>query len=150
MKKSNQKNHTHVAEILRRIKSNLYFTQSLSQYFAMDDMLEPVTSVITDGIRRGLDLGASLRGGTDASNAQVYGHLAADCDHDNRFVVRKNENQNHGSRHFGISNSRGCVLNSTIMGFVMIENVNINIVAQIVSRANTDIRNAKRKEINLL
>ena len=72
----------------------------------MDDMLEPVTCVISDGILRGPDLGASLRGGTVASNAQVYRHLAADCDHDNRFAVRKDENQNHGSRHFGISNSR--------------------------------------------
>ena len=106
MKKSNQKNHTHVAEILRRIKSNLNFTQSLSQYFAMDDMLEPVTCVISDGIRRGPDLGASLRGGTVASNAQVYRHLAADGDHDNRFAVRKDENQNHGTRHFGKSDSR--------------------------------------------
>ena len=69
-------------------------------------MLEPVRCVISDGIRRGPDLGASLRGGTVASNAQVYRHLAADCDHDNRFAVRKDENQNHGSRHFGISNSR--------------------------------------------
>ena len=49
----------------------------------MDDMNEPVTCVINEAIRNGPNLGASLRGETVASCAQVYRHMASRVDHDN-------------------------------------------------------------------
>ena len=49
--------------LLNRIQANLHFTQSLSEYFATDDMLEPALMVVSDAIRRNLDLELSLRGG---------------------------------------------------------------------------------------
>ena len=76
-----------IEKILRRLRSNSYFTQSLSQYFAMDDMIEPVTCVINEALRNGPDFGASLRGGTVASCAQVYRHMASTYDHDKSETV---------------------------------------------------------------
>ena len=48
--------------IFNRLISNVKFTQSLSEYFATDDMLKPALSVISEAIRSGPDLGSILRG----------------------------------------------------------------------------------------
>ena len=40
-----------VVKILERLRSSANFTQSLAQYFAMEDMTEPVTCVITEALR---------------------------------------------------------------------------------------------------
>ena len=67
MRISNGERLGSVVKILKRLRSNTNFTQSLAQYFAMDDMIEPVTCVINEALRKGPDLGAFLRGGTVAS-----------------------------------------------------------------------------------
>ena len=90
------------SEIFRRIRSNLNFTQSLSQYFAMDDMNEPVTCVTNEAIRNGPNLGASLRGGTVASCTQVYRHMASRFDHDN---ISQNRSFTSSKRNIGKDNS---------------------------------------------
>ena len=66
--------------IFNRIQANLDFTQSLSDYFATDEMLEPALLVISDAIRRGLNLRTTLRGGSVAANAQMYRHRAPASD----------------------------------------------------------------------
>ena len=66
--------------IINRIQANLNFTQSLSDYFATDEMLEPALLVISEAIRRNLNLGASLRGGSVAGNALLYRHRASSRD----------------------------------------------------------------------
>ena len=66
--------------LLNRIQANLHFTQSLSEYFATDDMLEPALMVVSDAIRRNLDLEISLRGGSVAANALTYRHRASPRD----------------------------------------------------------------------
>ena len=106
MQKSNGVRLKSIEKILRRLRSNTNFTQSLSQYFAMDDMIEPVTCVINEALRRGPDLGASLRGGTVASCAQVYRHMASTYDHDRSETVGRRNNFRKGRYSSSKQNSR--------------------------------------------
>ena len=68
--------------ILDRLESNLNFTQSLSEYFATDDMLEPAAMVISDALRQSPDLGKGLWGRSVAANALLYRHRASSNDHE--------------------------------------------------------------------
>ena len=77
----------HFCTVLKRIQSNLEFTQSLSEYFATDDMLEPALLVVSRAIRRNLNLEKSLRGGSVAAQALLYRHRASPRDHD--FSARR-------------------------------------------------------------
>ena len=63
--------------IFNRIQANLDFTQSLSDYFATDEMLEPALMVISDAIRRDLNLRTALHGGSVAGSAVMYRHRAS-------------------------------------------------------------------------
>ena len=71
--------------ILDRVADNLDFTQSLGEYFATDDMLEPALMQITEALRRDPNLRKNLHGGSFASNAMVYRHRASPRDHDRNF-----------------------------------------------------------------
>ena len=94
--------------ILNRIQGNLEFTQSLSEYFATDDMVEPALLVVSAAIRRDINLAKSLRGGSVAASALMYRHQASPRDHDfsaRRSTFREQRTQN--SRHrFSTSISR--------------------------------------------
>ena len=68
--------------VLKKIQANLEFTQSLSEYFATDDMLEPALLVVSETIRRNLNLEQSLRGGSVSAHALLYRHRASPRDHD--------------------------------------------------------------------
>ena len=68
--------------IFNRIQANLDFTQSLSDYFATDEMLEPALMVISDAIRRNLNLRSALHGGSVAGSAVMYRHRASPYDRD--------------------------------------------------------------------
>ena len=68
--------------ILNRISDNLKFTQSLSEYFANDDMLESALMFVANALRKGPNLHKSLHGGSVASNAIIYRHRASPRDHD--------------------------------------------------------------------
>ena len=68
--------------LLERIGDNLDFTQSLAEYFATDDMLEPALMLITETLRKDPNLRKNLHGGSFASNAMVYRHRASPLDHD--------------------------------------------------------------------
>ena len=68
--------------IFNRLISNVNFTQSLSEYFATDDMLEPALSVIAEAIRSGPDLGSILRGGSFSASSLTYRNRASYSDHD--------------------------------------------------------------------
>ena len=72
-------------EILDRMSDNLEFSQSLSEYFATDDMLEPALMLIAESLRRDPNLRKNLHGGSFASNAMVYRHRASPRDHDMNF-----------------------------------------------------------------
>ena len=72
--------------IFNRIQANLDFTQSLSDYFATDEMLEPALMVISDAIRRNLNLRTALHGGSVAASAVMYRHRASPYDRD--FAAR--------------------------------------------------------------
>ena len=98
MQRANEQKYGEVSTILGRIRSNLKFTQSLAQNVAMDDMIEPVTCVVNEAIRRGPNLGASLRGGSVASSAQVFRHLASRSDHAAYSVGRRTNYQNNYSK----------------------------------------------------
>ena len=60
----------------------MHFSQSLSEFFATDDMLDPALSLISEAIRNGPNLNTTLRGGSFASAALIYRHRAPKRDHD--------------------------------------------------------------------
>lgn len=66
--------------ILKRMESNLNFTQSLSEHFANDEMLEPALMVVSDVLRQSPDLGEGLWGRSVAANALLYRHRASPRD----------------------------------------------------------------------
>ena len=66
--------------IINRIKANLVFTQSLSDFFANDGLLEPALMVISDAIRRNLNLRTTFHGGRVVANAVIYSHRASPYD----------------------------------------------------------------------
>ena len=74
-----------ICAILDRISDNLDYSQSLAEYFATDDMLEPALMLITETLRRDPNLRKNLHGGSFASNAMVYRHRASPLDHDVNF-----------------------------------------------------------------
>ena len=76
---------TALCTLLTRINDNLDFSQSLSEYFATDDMLEPALMLIAESLRRAPNLKNNLHGGSFASNAMVYRHRASPRDHDMNF-----------------------------------------------------------------
>ena len=51
------------AKWLNIVRSILYFSQSLSEHFANDDILEPVLMFVANALRKGTNLEYSLRGG---------------------------------------------------------------------------------------
>ena len=87
MRKMDYTRFQNFCSILNRIQGNLEFTQSLSEYFATDDMVEPALLVVSAAIRRDLNLVKSLRGGSVAANALMYRHRASPQDHD--FSARR-------------------------------------------------------------
>ena len=68
--------------IMNRLHGNLNFSQSLNEYFATDDMLEPALLLVAEAIRKGPNLGTFLRGGSVAATAMIYRHRASPNDHD--------------------------------------------------------------------
>ena len=67
---------------MNRLHGNLNFSQSLNEYFATDDMLEPAILLVTEAIRKGPNLVTFLRGGSVAATAMMYRHRASPSDHD--------------------------------------------------------------------
>ena len=67
---------------MNRLHGNLNFSQSLNEYSATDDMLEPALLLVAEAIRSGPDLGIFLRGGSVAATAMMYRHRASPGDHD--------------------------------------------------------------------
>ena len=76
----NQAKTQELCKIISRIESNLIFTQSLSEHFANDDMLEPALMVVSDALRHSPDLGKGLWGRSVAANALLFRHRASSRD----------------------------------------------------------------------
>ena len=81
--KSNAKRCEKVCILIERISANMQFSQSLSEFFANDDMLEPALMLISDALRKGPNLLKTLHGGSVAFNAMIYRHRAGDHDKGN-------------------------------------------------------------------
>ena len=82
MEQLNTTRSKEICKIINRLESNLTFTQSLSEHFATDDMLEPALMVISDALRQSPDLGKGLWGRSVAANALLYRHRASFRDHE--------------------------------------------------------------------
>ena len=76
---------TKIIEILDRIESNSHFSQSLNDFFATNQKINPARLVILEAMKKGPDMGAVLRGGSFASAANAYLHLSNLHDHDSAF-----------------------------------------------------------------
>ena len=106
----------------------------------MDDMIEPVTCVINEALRKGPDIGASLRGGTVASCAQVYRHIASKYDHDKSETGRRNS---------GNSGGRSGMAVGIVLNFKSVENapgtiVTIGTNVQSAGLLHTGVKNVQR------
>ena len=82
MNKLNATRCTKFCKIMNRLHGNLHFSQSLNEYFATDDMLEPPLLLVAEAIRKGPNLGTFLRGGSVAAASMMYRHRASPSDHD--------------------------------------------------------------------
>ena len=87
MNQVNPKKCQEICTILERVISNIHFGQTMNEYFALDDKIEPAKHVLTEAIKQGPDLGHILRGGSFASCAQVFRHLSSPYDSDNAQMV---------------------------------------------------------------
>ena len=71
--------------ILKRVISNMHFSQSMSGFLASESAIEAAKIVVTEAVKRGPDLGSFLRGGSFASCVQVYRNLSSQFDYDSAF-----------------------------------------------------------------
>ena len=52
-----------ISELIQRISSVAHFSQSMTDYFAHDDAVEPALAVLCEVLRTGPDVGAVLKNG---------------------------------------------------------------------------------------
>ena len=71
--------------ILKRVISNMHFSQSMSGFLASESAIEAAKIVVTEAVKRGPDLGSFLRRGSFASCVQVYRNLSSQFDYDSAF-----------------------------------------------------------------
>ena len=71
--------------ILKRVISNMHFSQSMSGFFASESAIEGAKIVVTKAVKRVPDLGSFLRGGSSESCVQVYRILSSQFDYDSAF-----------------------------------------------------------------
>ena len=83
-----------ICTILDRVISNLHFSQTMNEYFALDEMVEPAKQVLIEAVKQGPNLGTLLRGGSFASHAQIFRHLASSFDSDSACnAERRSQNR---------------------------------------------------------
>ena len=70
----NRKKAADILKTLKKVSSLAHFSQSMADYFARDDALEPALSVVCEILRNDLDVGAVLekRSATFMSLALPY------------------------------------------------------------------------------
>ena len=100
MRNYNSSRYDNVCKRLKRLRSNLHFTQSLAEYFAMEDKIDPGLCVVNEALRGGPDMGIYLQGGSVASKALIFRHLVSQYDKD-----VKNHTVKKLTREFGSSRS---------------------------------------------
>ena len=73
-----------IRKLLSKISSLAHFSQSMADYFAHDDALEPALAAVCEVLRNNEDVGAVLekRAATFLSLAQPYDKLRSEADHD--------------------------------------------------------------------
>ena len=73
-----------IRKLLSKISSLAHFSQSMADYFAHDDALEPALAAVCEVLRNNEDVGAVLkkRAATFLSLAQPYDKLRSEVDRD--------------------------------------------------------------------
>ena len=73
-----------IRKLLSKVSSLAHFSQSMADYFAHDDALEPALAAVCEVLRNSEDVGAVLkkRAATFLSLAQPYDKLRSGADHD--------------------------------------------------------------------
>ena len=74
-----------IVDILNRIDSNLHFSQSINEFFATNQKINPARLVILEAMKKGPDIGAILRGGSFAVAANAYLHLSSPFDYETAY-----------------------------------------------------------------
>ena len=80
----NVENAADIRKIISKISSLAHFSQSMADYFAHDDALEPALAAVCEALRNHKDVGGVLdkRAATFLSLAQPYDKLRSEADHD--------------------------------------------------------------------
>ena len=86
-----------IRKVIEKISSMAHFSQSMADYYARDDALEPALAVVCEVLRNTEDIGGVLknRAATFLSLAQPYEKERSEVDHD---VKREKKSQNRRSK----------------------------------------------------
>ena len=90
-----------IRKLISKISSLAHFSQSMADYYAHDDALEPALAAVCEALRNHEDVGAVLdkRAATFLSLAQPYDKLRSEADHDARRAPKsKNTAERRPSR----------------------------------------------------
>ena len=92
----NPKKAAEIQKIISKISSLAHFSQSMADYFARDDALEPALAVVCEVLRNTEDVGSVLknRAATFLSLAQPYEKERSSVDHDVNSVKRQTKFRN--------------------------------------------------------
>ena len=80
----NKKTAQKICSSIDKIVALAHVSQSMGDYFARDDSLDPALSIVCQGLRGNINFEQILRsrGGTFQSLAAAYWHLKSEVDHD--------------------------------------------------------------------
>ena len=80
----NKKTAQKICSSIDKIVALAHVSQSMGDYFARDDSLDPALSIVCQGLRGNINFEQilRLRGGTFQSLAAAYWHLKSEVDHD--------------------------------------------------------------------
>lgn len=96
----NKKMAADVQNLLKKIGSLAHFSQSMANFYALDDSLEPALAVVCKALRNGEDVGAILgERGTFLGLAQVFQKYRSKQDHDLGSEQNINNNQYGGTKY---------------------------------------------------
>ena len=90
-----------ICSSMDKISALAHFSQSMGNYFARDDSLDPALSIVCQALRGNFDIEYILRkrGGTFQSLASAYHHLKSPSDQD--LTGSTQSSKNRGSRGVG-------------------------------------------------
>ena len=145
----NREKAAEIRKIISKISSLAHFSQSMADYFARDDALEPALAVVCEVLRNTEDVGGVLkqRAATFLSLAQPYEKDRSSVDHD----VNSEKSRNCDIQLCHVSDFKEACADGTIVSmFINVKNVaRVTTEPTIARKTGTDHAGGKNLSINL-